>query len=838
MTRSFIKNISALILLPILLLLAIPTERAFTQGQTKWIQVGSLQNWFSEKGWEIEEGNVRQQQYGLMWPAQYAYQSNQAAKGMWIGTTNFTDERGVKYTGAKVVHVGPRVNGDNEFFPETFDLFAKFDPPRVFVDGNPTFKSPEDLKGVDETMKADRMLLTVVNTSIGLKVERRIFAFSQQHHDNYHIFEFTFTNTGNSKIGLASKTLTGLSFYWQYRYSVCAEIRYCVSNDAGWGINAMNDARGFPPDIANTTLQTLFPNQNDVKAMFTWHGFHKTANRPPAGSSPNAATYDNIGAPIWNPSASAGYVASSDTNWRLGGAQFVGNAHIYADKSPTEKVSDPNQPTTTNFIGSDEPLTRNNSQYNSVMMDQEYAKMTEGHQPRHAWLVEPQGKFTQQTVQSNIGVGAPGGFSSGMGYGPYTLAPGQSIKIVFVEAVNGLTRDEAVRLGKKYKEGIINTKAKNDSVFLGMPRLLETFRRAMANYNSGFKIPEPPYPPSVVKVNGGGNKIAVTWEPNAKESANGFVGYRVYRATGRVDSTYYLMFQCGGNKPATSYTNYSSSKIYSFDDETAIRGISYYYYVVSFTNPIAADAATKTPAGELESSRFYTQTYDATTLKRPAGPAAQMAYAKVTRAYVKDSTKIEFESVSGENFSVADFKLITFTKGVRTVIVPAAGQVPLDFKNVTAGTKKSFTLPVDTTSVDSVFYQVWMLDVSSENSVKMYVGGQRVDLPADIVKKGKASDAIRIAPNPYIISSNENRFRFPSEGDKIAFFNVPANCLIKIYTELGELIKEIVHNDGTGDAYWNSITSSNQVVVSGVYIVVIEDKDTGEKIMKKLVVIR
>jgi len=62
--------------------------------------------------------------------------------------------------------------------------------------------------------------------------------------------------------------------------------------------------------------------------------------------------------------------------------------------------------------------------------------------------------------------------------------------------------------------------------------------------------------------------------------------------------------------------------------------------------------------------------------------------------------------------------------------------------------------------------------------------------------------------------------------------------VIRIYTELGELIKEIVHNDGTGDAYWNSITSSNQVIVSGIYIVVFENKDTGEKTIKKLVVVR
>lgn len=706
-----------LLLLLAFVLVVFSSEQANAQGQTKWIQIGSLQNWFSEKGWEIEEGNVLQQQFGLRWPAQFYRPDCQAAKGMWIGMKNFTDERNVNWE-TKVIHVGPRVNGDNEFFPKTFDVLARFEPPRIFVDGAPTFSNPEEIKAVTDTIKADRVIVNKVTTSVGLTLERKIYAFSQQFHDNYHIFEMTFTNTGNPEIGLSAKKLTDLYFFWQYRYSAAAEIRYEVNNSAGWGINTMNDARGFQPDKTNPLIPA---SENDVKAMFAWHGYHKDAARPPAGSSPNAATFDNIGAPIWNPSISAGYIQAADTNWRLGAPQIMGNAHIYAPTSASNPAPAVDQPSTTTFLGSDEPITRNNSQYNLAGMQNEYAKMTEGHQPRHAWLVDPAGKFSEQTVMGNIGVGSPGGWSLGSGYGPYVMEPGQSIKIVFVEAIDGLTRDECIRIGKKYKDGLITTKAKNDSVLNAKTRLFETFRRAIANYNSGFNIPQPPYPPATVNVRGGGDRIALSWEPNPKESSNGFVGYKVYRATGRSDSTYRLIYQCGGAKPADPNVKYDNAKTYEFNDVTAIRGVSYYYYVASFRDALPADPITKTPAGSLESSRFYTQTYDPAFLKRPAGTS---------------------------------------------------------------------------------------------------------------------SSQIRIAPNPYVISSSESSLRFPNEPDKIAFFNIPGNCSIKIYTELGELIKEIIHDDGSGDAYWNSITSSNQVIVSGIYIVVIENKDTGEKIMKKLVVIR
>lgn len=704
-------------------LLFMMSDQAQAQGQTKWIQIGSLHNWYSEKGGEIEEGNVLEQQYGLRWPALVNRTDAQAAKGFWIGASNFTDAQGITWT-PKVIAVGPRWKGDNEFFPKTFDAYAQFDPPRVLVDGNPSFANPEEIKAVSDTIKSDRLIVNRVTTGLGITIERKIYAFSQQYHDNYHIMDYTFTNTGNPDIGLTAKTLTGVMFYWQFRYAPGGPgPGYEVSNSARWGMNSMNDARGYPADIKNSLIPA---SENDVRCMFTWLGLHTAANRPTAGSSPNAATFDNIGAPIFNSTGITGvstFIQAADTNWRLGAAQFAGNGAIYADKSATDRTDDPNEPSTTSFLGSDEPITQNNAntQFNTAAIAGEYAKMTEGHAPRHAWLVDPAGKFSEQTIMGNIGVGAPGGWSHGMGYGPYTLAPGQSVRIVWAEGVSGLTFDECVSVGLQYKRGIITTKMKNDSVLSGRLRLLETMRRAVANFKSGFNIPKPPYPPATFNVRGGGDRIALSWDPNPKESANGFQGYRIYRATGRADSAYRLIYQCGGTKPSDPNVKYDASKTYAFNDITATRGISYYYYITSLGSPIAADASTRTPAGALESNMFYTRTYDPAFLKRPAGTS---------------------------------------------------------------------------------------------------------------------SSQIRIAPNPYVITSSENTLRFPSEPDKIAFFNIPGNCLISIYTELGELIKQIDHTDGTGDAYWNSITSSNQVIVSGIYIVVIENKDTGEKTMKKLVVVR
>lgn len=726
-TRMSLRRMASLTLVALVVL----GSEVFGQGATKWVAVGSMHNWYSQYGCEIEHGNFPSQQYGLRWPAQYNWQDCQAAKGFWIGTTNWND--GTRVWPIKVVHVGPRVDGfsEGDFTAIDFTLNAKAERTKVFADGIPTFQVVEEVENIDPTMVADRMLYTKMNSSIGLTVERKVYAFSQQHHDNYHIFEFIFTNTGNTdadaEIEFPSQTLTDVYFYWQSRYSVVREIRYMVNNSAGWGINTMNDARGFPPDIANPLISA---GENDIKAVFAWHGYHNQANRPPT-----PADFDNIGAPIWSPGLSAGYIDRADTNWRLGATHFVGMTPLYADQSPTNKINDPNQPSTTNYVASDEGITRNNSQFSSAKMQEEYTRMTQGHVPRHAWLVQSDGNFARQSVMANIGDGAPGGWSLAMGYGPYTIGPGQSVRIVYAEGVNGMTREEARRIGLKYKAGQITTAQKNDSVMLGRERLLNTFRRAKANFDANFNIPKPPNAPVSFEVNSGGNRISVSWDPSPNETQNNFAGYRVYRAESRPDSDYHMIYQCGGTAPADPAVAFSPSITYSFDDVTAIRGRDYFYYAVSFSTALPADPATQTPAGVLESSRFYSQTWDPANLKRPAG-----------------------------------------------------------------------TSP----------------------------------------------DQVRIVPNPYVISGSAGVSRLSSDApDRIAFFNIPGDCSIKIYTELGELIYEIDHRNGTGDDYWNSITSSTQVVVSGVYIVVITPRidqldevtgevqfRAGESIIKKLVIIR
>ena len=99
---------------------------------------------------------------------------------------------------------------------------------------------------------------------------------------------------------------------------------------------------------------------------------------------------------------------------------------------------------------------------------------------------------------------------------------------------------------------------------------------------------------------------------------------------------------------------------------------------------------------------------------------------------------------------------------------------------------------------------------------------------------------IVIAPNPYNYNDPYIKDYGWTADRGILFFNLPSTVNIKIFTENGDLVKTIEHDEPvtkTGSDYWNMTNENRQPVASGIYIVVFQ-KPTGELSYKKLVVVR
>ena len=559
--------------------------------RVKWLRVGTLHNWYSNAGAEVEYGRrgraaaeSQDQADQLNWEAQFPLQDRACSKGLWIGTTNYDDPVDGKNYPFKVVQAGPRfANTLTNFMPEIFKMVGKSPHPSVVVDGLSASDNivNDVVDEYDESMKADRMIVNKLHSSIGVTVTRKIYAFSQQYHDNYFIYDYVFKNTGILDLNgtTVEKTLPGVFFFFSYRYAPGFEggMRSFVgSGNVSWGKNTVNDVVGQNPNAADFQF----------RAFYSYYGPHSgSPGYESDWGDPNHNQADHLGAPA-----------------------FLGVVTIHADKSPGDPGDDLSQPFSTQYLGSDQNINSVIDSYNRDAMVQQYTLMSAGH-PEKTHAQEVGSEFADRWG------GDGGGYSQSIAFGPYTLDPGDSVHIVLAEAVAGLRREKSTEVGTKWfsntapfvlPSGTTTTdrhEYKKAWVWTAKDSLFAAFERAIENYNNNFAIPEPPPAPKDFTVTSGGNRIILTWTDNAVSSPY-FDGYQIYRAIGRPDTLYDKIFSCD-----------KSNYVHSFDDTSASRGFDYYYYIQT-----KDDGARNSvhPGVPLVSSRFYTMTNQAAQLQREA----------------------------------------------------------------------------------------------------------------------------------------------------------------------------------------------------------------------------
>ncbi len=672
--------------------------------EKRYVRIGSLQSLFSAYGSERAWNNKYYE--GMVWPADYPYQDNAVIKRFWLGCKNFKDSDGRDFEFYGVYFAADYVG--SSLFPVELKETAKFEPPTVFVDGyNITAPYAGDVDEIDPNQIPDRIITNVVNTSMGLTVTRRILVFSQQYHDNYFIKEFTFKNTGNTDYDddiELTDSLRGVRIGWGVRYSACREGGFADGGSQLWGKHFLPTKRGENyPQHANDPITESNPIVDWIRCGFGWAGQNSKNN------------YDNIGGP---------YIQKDG---RLTSPQHVGVAILHVDKSAHDKSDDVYEPTVLGWHAGDTfPRIGSPNSPNYAGLRSLYS-MLSGVPYKGLGGTD---RFDENRLKTPLTDpytvhNDPGGTNIWVTYGPFDLAHGDSITIVEAEGVNGINRQLCEKIGRRWKkayedpndkgpftlpDGSTTTdrdKYKDTWIYTGKDSILLTFGRALRNYRLHYKIPEPPQPPPLFEVKSGGDRITLKWKASPSEENADFAGYKIYRAVGKPDTTYQLIHTAPKGE-------------YKFDDLTAQRGFSYYYYIVAYNDGSNNTTGEANPTGELHSSRFYTRTTQPAYLRRQAGQS------------MKD---------------------------------------------------------------------------------------------------------IRVVPNPYNIRMRD--LQFPGEPDKIMFLNIPGHCTIKIYTERGDLIQTIHHEDGSGDEAWSSVTSSRQVVVSGVYIahfIVTEDyvdRDTGKLLYRK-----
>jgi hypothetical protein len=708
------KNIKIRLVLPAIcfMLIASGFQLSFAQ-ELRWIRVGQLQSFFKDYSVETEcepggSGSIN----FFSWPSQYGdNQYTMRAKGLWMGATNFYDPVEKKAKSIKVIGSGPRyddANSSNEMFSKSIKLIGRTNPPIVIVDAATGSSNTlyDVLDEEDPNLPCDRMIVNQYNTSMGISVTRKILAFKQQNHNNYFIHDYVLKNTGiyNAAGDTHQQTITGLQIYFNYRQAyngvtTTGSTSTWGSFDAEWGQGVVYDDFGPPYRERTDSLRCFYGFYTPVKSGY--------GQRNPV----IAKGYD------WDwgcPNQTGG---GKNLDGLLGAAKFGGCVTLHASKGPGNlfNVDDYNEPSTVNWFNPDgNTCTNPQSQYDEGAMGLRWSQMTEGHLPQSLWQSVGDGRYV--TDWNGTDPLHPLGGEMGQGYGPYTLAPGDSIHIVFAEGVSGISWEKCREIGANWYPYYTGTGApspliKPDGsnatsitdyqkswVLTGKDSILQTYKNARANFRSGYNIPQAPPEPSQFTVESGGDRIRLTWADNAKSSPY-FNGYVVYRSESLVKdyrAVYVKVFECDKNyvfpPPGTP----------QWDDTSANRGFNYYYYVQSKDDGTQNDIE---PGVPLYSSLFLTLTTSPAQLLRPSG------------------------NLLGE---------------------------------------------------------------------------------------------VRVVPNPYDIRSRKWQFGETGPYDRIMFYGIPPRCKLKIYSEDGVLIWEKLHTNGSGDEFWDSKTSSNQIVVSGIYILYVE----------------
>jgi len=662
--------------------------------------------------------------------------------GYYIGVKNWKDTTGtmhdIKLTGAPPVDINesqvtmPVRNSETGNY---IDRYYAHKPPSIKVDGmqlqhpklngdhyNAADKIPGD---------ADVMVVSQINTDMGLKITQRAIAYDEKNYDEFAIFDYTIKNTGNvdtdDKIEKPNQTLKDLYYLRGARLDV-------------WNSEYWYSGRGeFKED--------------SLRIRYAYPGRRNTEGKDWTGDSPNN-------------------LAEGHYEGWLRNVHSVGTSILHASKSADQpNVDDKSQPAMTATECADLLWLRNDPLgFGQTSTEKNYRVMSEGFEWRPASTPR---EINQQTISkfySGKTVRKPnehhvrmedegkahkvkfvkGGFewqTWGASYfwsaGPYNLEPGEEIRITFANGYGTLDPLKIWDVAGSWMEGNCeppkeyqgdwpdnpeaampppydaspslyneekNSWAKDAWVFTSIDSLLENMKYANEVEENDFELTEdeesPPAPN--IEVNGLPDKVEVKWSPQEGTNAS---SYKVYRTTTSIYEGYIRgsRTEKHGNWKAIAEVSGDKRK---YEDDNVSRGVAVYYYVA------AVDEQGN------ESGKWRNVTTQPTTLKRETN--------------------------------------------------------------------------------------------------------------SDLSK-------IRIVPNPYNIAAED--VQYPGQQDKLMFLNLPGECTIKIFSEAGDLVETINHDDGTGDEAWgdqpnNFMTSqSGQKIVSGIYIAYFETPD-GKSTYKKFVIVR
>ena len=499
-----------------------------------------------------------------------------------------------------VAQIGRRKFSDIELVtpPVTGDFARTYrNPfPRKLVDA--TDWTPIQAIGdpVSSNSPADAMIYSHLDTWTGIDIQRWAYAFADDENDDYIIMEYKFTNT------------TGETM-----------------NDVYFGLQAQTHASAYYGadlwgNYIGATYDDFVAGDATADPMRAWYAW----DADQTGAQPDV---DTRGKP--------------DSQWgNFQEPSFFGHVVLHADASATDESDDPSQPAKAGWSQRELAPDLNVAGHEDI-----YSYLADGWSTANPGAyavtldpdgnVDPDGDGQYRVLDPTLDINNTTQFdplteqekTALFSFGPYTLAPGEDVRVVTALVGGQIPYRWAIDAGRAYANGNVQQFAlvplpydivnpftgatvatqgstldkatKNAVLDISLDFMLDNAQKAIDNWNAGdvnggtgsFGIPLAPASPSLTATSEN-DQIRLEWGNEAEMDANAgsVAGYRVYREFTRPAA---LELPTDTTFLAIADVNVGTNE---YVDSDVIRGEDYYYYVTAVTTD------------GVESSRFANRT--------------------------------------------------------------------------------------------------------------------------------------------------------------------------------------------------------------------------------------
>jgi hypothetical protein len=464
-------------------------------------------------------------------------------------------------------------------YPVTQILYQRWAQPKITVNGEdispPTGRDPgvpylPVETQIDPDLITEMAIKSVWRYSMGVEYERWLYAYSNPNHQDYALYDIKLTNNG--KIYGLDKDPPDEWPYVPPEYDPAwpqilenqrIEGFWWTQTENPWNSRSGRDYSFGADDAVGEFIAPFSGEGNDRRFYLFYDGDH-----------------EGDGVKDWcDPSIDERWVELLSPAWIIMGA-------LYADVSPDNKINDNSQPKSTTIAHE---------------RNYELGKTVKTMQEQYNTLFAASSHWPLDTPHRDIdpAITRPSGYTA---FGPYDMDFGESVDIIYVVAAGGINHNLCVEYGKKAWNAGYTGPIMDEIENLhktGRDSVIKTLKMAEWNVNGNkggrtkFDVPDAPRPPAEFHVQAESSKIVLEWsdeaenEPDFDSGVNDFVGYRLYRAAGRSDSSYNLIWE-------------GTARKYEDTDVSAME--QYFYYLTVYDD---GTQNWEDPGVSLESGRFW-----------------------------------------------------------------------------------------------------------------------------------------------------------------------------------------------------------------------------------------